>query len=148
MSVSREQHRPSPSKCRRNSKMSLMLKTVAQRNTCTWSKIEWDLNKYARNPEDLARSESCSVWTIYIDNNHRNLCIDLMAPGHLRRLWLYAASGDYKLQFFIHSHLLLSTFAPRSQPTSVVWPHSNAGPNSCHAQRWMCRGEREVINWF
>lgn len=45
-----------------------------------------------------------------------------------------SASGDqdYKLQFIIQSYILLSTFALNSHPTSVVWPHSNGGPNICH----------------
>lgn len=47
---------------------------------------------------------------------------------------VHTASGDqdYKLQFIIQSYFLLSTFAPHSHPTSVVWPHSNGGPNICH----------------
>ena len=89
-----------------------------------------------------------------IQKNWPRICVDNIgwqpqkytdptAHGHPHRLVSFAASGDedYKLQVFIHVHLLLSTFALRSQPASAVWPHSNDGPNSFHVQRWMCRGD-------
>lgn len=41
MSVSREQHRPSPSKCRRNPKMSFMLKTGAHGQE--WNEIQTNM---------------------------------------------------------------------------------------------------------
>lgn len=46
-------------------KMPQKSKNVAHvKDRSTWSKMELDPNKHACNPEDLARSESCSVWTI------------------------------------------------------------------------------------